>query len=331
MVLLLEPLNDLQLKEVAERFGFSLDNMEEEYGYVPQIFIFGDKGVGKTSFSFLLPGTKLVLSYDGNAKINKKKFVEIDPINKELIKIYDLKDPTDPKSGDATMSENIVNIGERIVEQTRFIISNYHPDWVVFDGVDELSQYCELYMRKSQGLKAFEGTANRNVWKERNFFLNQLVELAKANTRCGVAYVGFERIVDVDANGEIRRIAMPSWAAKIKSSTNIVVYVKRKIVDGVKRFYADVVSSKDDNILVDGKTYEFTGYVPIVNPLGTKEIPKVIEQPKVIIEAPKQPNNISMVSNNATNTQEPVKQTKPKNLFDDEEEVKSPSNGLFGD
>ena len=248
-----------------------------------------------------------------------------------MIKIYDLKDPTNPKNSGSTISESIVDIGERIVEQTRFIIANHNPDWIIFDGVDDLSQYCELYMRKSQGLKAFEGTANRNVWKERNFFLNQIVELAKANARCGVAYVGFERIVDVDSNGEIRKIAMPSWAAKIKSSTNVVVYVKRKIINGEKRFFIDVLSSKDDNILVDGQTYEFTNYTPNVNPLSMNQIPKVVEVPSKPVNIEKKIEEQKLPATaEPNNIQQPQQNTQKKSLFDDDE-PENKTDGLFGD
>ena len=115
-----------------------------------------------------------------------------------------------------------------------------------------------------------------DVCKERNAYINQLVNLAVTKARLGVIYTGFERIIELDDFGEITKITMPAWVARIKDATDFVIYARKKMVSGEEGetnsvFYATVMTSKDNAVLIDGKTYDTTDYKPIINPLGVEQ------------------------------------------------------------
>ena len=270
----------MALEELAKKYGFKLQGTNDDYYFKPTFTNWGDKGVGKTSFAFsAFAGTIVALSYDGKSRIIKKKFVDLDPKNKDRIIVEDLTIPDYNDDSISIAPEFILDTGELVVEQTRYILANYKPDWFLFDGEDLLVQHCEMYMRKRQGIMPFEGFKNLNLWKERNAYIRQLHRLAQRNARVGVIYNTTYQIEEVDRAGETKKIEKPKWADLVMYETDFAfhIFTAHDSKTGRERFYARVTTTKYDSILPYGKLFDVTDYPVLFTP--TMFLPNAINNP----------------------------------------------------
>ena len=261
----------MALEELAKKYGFRLQsNNKDDYYFKPTFVNWGGKGVGKTSFAYgSFTGTIVVLSYDGKSRIIKKKFVDMDPKNEERIIVEDLTIPDFDDTSVSVAPEFILDMGENIVEHTRYILANYKPDWFLIDGEDLLVQHCEMYMRKRQGLSPFEGFKNTNLWKERNAFVRQLHRMGLKNAKVGVIYNTTYQIEEVERQGEIKRIETPKWVDIVMYEADFAfhIFTATDPKSGREHFFAKVSTTKYDKIFPYGKIYDVTDYPVLVTPM----------------------------------------------------------------
>lgn len=267
----------MELEEIAKKYGFKLQkDTKDDYSFKPVFTIWGDKGVGKTSFAFTFPGTIVAISYDGKTRIIKKKFVDMDPKNEERITVEDLSVPQAIVNNPVS-SMYILDLGEEIVEHTRFILSNYKPDWFLFDGMDYLVQHCEMYMRKGETkedgtpLGPFDGISNRNLWKKRNAYLRQLFRLGQKNANIGIMNTAYQTFVDVNEDdGTSKKIKTPKWSDIVMYETDFAFNIGTSFESrsGTTKFYTRVSTTKYDKIFQYGRVDDVTGYPTIINPLA---------------------------------------------------------------
>ncbi len=261
----------MALEELAKKYGFRLQgNKKDDYFFKPTFVNWGGKGVGKTSFAYgSFAGTIVVLSYDGKSRIIKKKFVDMNPENEDRIIVEDLTIPDFDDTSISVAPEFILDMGENIVEHTRYILANYKPDWFLIDGEDLLVQHCEMYMRKRQGLSPFEGIKNINLWKERNAFVRQLHRMGLKNAKVGMIYNTTYQIEEVERQGEIKRIEMPKWVDIVMYEADFAfhIFTATDPKTGKEHFFAKVSTTKYDKIFPYGKIYDVTDYPVLVTPM----------------------------------------------------------------
>ena len=224
--------------------------------------IYGGKGDGKTSAAFAFPGNIACLSYDRKSLQPKKFLYSNDP----RIRVYDaikfLDDDPD-KLLDSCYKTYLYNI---------FLLENIakdKPDWVVIDGLEIYSEIGEMVMRKRNGLKAFQGVANMNVWKDRKLLLKNLHIKAMNACKKGVIYTTYSTEEQVVRDGVIiESKKVPKYVGIVMYETDYVLRAEGEQTKDGKKFYLYVASSKNNNRLKDGSRFDITGKMM---PLGEVE------------------------------------------------------------
>lgn len=214
--------------------------------------IFGGKGDGKTSAAFAFPGEIACLSYDRKS-LQPKKFLYS---NDSRIRVYDaikfLDDDPD-KLLDSCYKTYLYNIF--LLEQ----IAKQQPDWVVIDGLEIYSEIGEMVMRKRNGLKAFQGISNMNVWKDRKLLLKNLHLKAMAAARKGVIYTTYSREEQIVRDGVIMESKkVPKYVGIVMYETDYVLRAESEQTRDGKRFFLVVASSKNNSRLKDGARFDIT-------------------------------------------------------------------------
>lgn len=216
----------------------------------------GEKGAGKTYAVFLVTtgriggfpaGKTVVISFDNKTKITKEQHFPNDDITVYDGKRYYREDPSlCTKSGVMTY---------KYIQKLLESYKSNQPDWIVFDGFTVMAMILEMAMRYKHGLQPSEGVANRNVWKDRGRFVQDLHNLASRITKYGIAYITYsEKNEIVEAGTTISRTDVPKYIDIVMQETDVVLHsTKAKGKDG-NLFYLRVESTKYKNYLnIDGK------------------------------------------------------------------------------
>lgn len=214
------------------------------------------KGDGKTTFAYnekYFPGTVLVLSFDRKS-LRPAKLYEYP----ERIKVFDaIKFLSYEK-------DNFIESNEKTFRYLKWLIEHkfkeLEPDWIVFDETETMTQIAEMVMRGRNKLNPFQGTANRNVWKERKLLLKELHVPALKLAKKGIIYTMYlEKDEIIDEGTLMTKSDIPKWTGIIMTETDIVIKVLRKVdkKTGVG-FFAEVLTSKDNDIMKDGSIIDIT-------------------------------------------------------------------------
>lgn len=258
----------------------------------------GEKGAGKTYGVFLIttgrmggfPGGKTnVISFDNKTKITKEQFFNSDDITVWNGKEHYREDPAlCTKSG--MISYKYI---QKLIESWK----TSPPDWIVFDGFTIMALILEMAMRFKHGLQPSEGIANRNVWKDRARFVQDLHNLACKVAKYGVAYTTYsEKNEIVEAGTTISKTDIPKYIDVVMQETDVVLHTtKAKGKDG-DLFYLRVESTKyktyvdadgkpipyvKDITLEQGRTFNITRMAELIQ---KKQIPHVKTETELKIE-----------------------------------------------
>lgn len=201
--------------------------------------IYGLKGSGKTYSALSTPGKIACLSFDKKSlPIKQYSFG-----NDNRIKIYDaiaLMDYSSPEkwteSADLTFRRLNLLISK---------IAEWKPDWIVIDGSEILQQICEMTMRYRNNLMAFQGVANRNLWKERRLYIRQVHDKCFDASKRGVIYTTYTSKDEIVREGEfVTKDDVPKWVDCIMWQTDTVIRVRSVQEKSGRKFYATIESSK---------------------------------------------------------------------------------------
>src|SRR3990167_2353216 len=147
---------------------------EEEQTQDPRLIltVYGDKGVGKTTFALGVQGKKYVISMDGKSLRIKQEVYGSDP---NIVVLDGIKHLSHDQA-------KFVESGKRTFDYVMFLVSEIgkkgDADWIMFDGAETVEEACEMVMRYDNKLGPFEGFANFNLWKTRKLLLRMLHDAA---------------------------------------------------------------------------------------------------------------------------------------------------------
>lgn len=134
------------------------------------------------------------------------------------------------------------------------------PDWILIDGLEKLSNVCEMTMRYERGYKPYQGISNLNDWKYRNDMMHELHQLCVKIAKKGVVYTTYSKVEEVIVDGQVvQRKEIPKWFGTVLEETDITL----KTIVGMDNesntiFKVKVENSKKDNVMQTGKIYLVT-------------------------------------------------------------------------
>jgi hypothetical protein len=281
-------------------------------GYIPIIFVYGGKGVGKTTAVLTMPGTIDCISYDGMSMDIKYQLVKTDPTVEDRIKVFNIGVLELLQENEITNSDVVLEHGVRGYDYTKAIVSESKADWIVFDGVDYLVNYAEMKMRKENNFQPYEGFKNLNLWKYRNQLLRSILTLATQKANCGVILIGWEETTQYDEEGKTKNEKAPKWTDIFKTASSIVAHITQYNVPSqqVHLHYYFIDSSKNEDLFKTAERVEISNKRPlitiekynyllqrngkeIVQPIKPVEPPQPVEAPKPA-EKPSEPEKGKM-------------------------------------
>jgi len=215
--------------------------------------IYAGKGEGKTVLAMSHPGKVAVLSFDRQALPVKKNHYN----NDSRLQVYDAIMHYNKASADLLLSSSDKTY--RFVNAILDLLEKNPPDVIILDGSEILHVICEMTMRYRNNLQPFQGITNRNLWKERNMYVDQVflrsLKIAKQTVIC-TAYIDKDEIIK---EGEfVTKDDVPKWVGTIMTDTRVVIRVKPNVKQGIQKFYAWIQSSKDPRYKT-GSVVDITG------------------------------------------------------------------------
>jgi len=238
--------------KIEEKENF---NFEESPIYPQEIYtIYGMKGEGKTSLAFTFPGAKAVLSFDRKSILTKQNLFP----NSKDIRVYDAIKYLDEDP------EKFVESSMKTYKYCLFLLENIAKekvDWVIVDGLEIFTRIAEMVMRYKHSLSAFQGIPNLNIWKERRLVIRNLHKKCLDASKKGVIYTTYcAKDEIVDEGTLVTKKDVPNWQDIIMEQTDAVIRVFGKQEKEGKRFFAEIVTSKNDKKLKTGKIVDVTGF-----------------------------------------------------------------------
>lgn len=235
-------------------FDFDFDDAEDD-GEKKEIWtVYGHKNNGKTTISYGIPhkGDKiLVLSFD--RKSTRPKDAEYIVAGNVTISVKDAIKYLD-KSNDQKYVESAIKTHAfilAIIEQSK---AKYNPDWILFDGTEVMSGLMELVMRGRNNLKAYQGVANRSLWRERRQYIDDIHNKASQVAKKGIIYTMYSQKDEViDQDGTVmKKVDIPKWIGSVMEETDVVVHAEVKFENNKNIYYARVEGSKIPTKYPDG-------------------------------------------------------------------------------
>ena len=200
------------------------------------ITIYGRKGDGKTTLAFSFPGTIACLTFD-----NKSQAIKDFAKQSDRITVYDAVRYLDKWTPDAWLSSSETN--------WRYInhLIDHMPeaDWVIVDGGEIFHTMAEMVMRYRNNLMPFQGISNRNVWKERKMYIDQLFRKCLAKSKKGIIWTSYIDKDEIVKDGEfIAKQDVPKWVDSVLYETDVVIKVEVVHDKSGQKFFANIESSK---------------------------------------------------------------------------------------
>jgi len=255
--------DDAVQEKKAPEFSF-----EEEKGSNKNIFVvYGKKGEGKTTVAFSIPGKKIVLSFDNKSILVRENYFDNDP----NIKVYDATKYLSLHPDKFTQSSNTtIKYLEALLES----VKDDDIDYIVIDGYEIFTSIAEMSMRYRQGIKPYAGIANLNVWKERHGIIRSIHDAAFRIAKKGLIYTTYIKEQELIHEGQvISRKEFPKWGETVLWVSDIILYAYSEGTKEGRKFYAEVVSSKRDKLLLTGTILDMTGIKDIR--IAKKQTPKM--------------------------------------------------------
>lgn len=210
------------------------------------VAIHGEKGSGKTTAGYIITSGRIggfpagkthVISFDNKSKITADQFFPNDGIVVWNGKKEYREDPSlCTKSG---------MISYKYIQKLIQSWKDSPPDWIIFDGFTIMAVILEMAMRFKHNLQPSEGIANRNVWKDRARFVQDLHNLATKTANYGVMYTTYsEKNEIVDAGTVVSKTDVPKYIDVVMQETDVVLHATKAMGKDGDLFYLRVESTK---------------------------------------------------------------------------------------
>jgi len=245
-------------KSLEEQLGLEKPDelvVEEETATDKEVYaIAGEKGMGKTYLAFGFPGKKVCIALDNKSVIVKNNDFKNDPniIVYSGTKYYH----TQKKSMITKSAANTFIYLNKILDT----IERNSVDWIIIDNFEQLSRIAEFCARFYNKLPPFAGTGSVGwkLWDERNYYLNTIYNRCFNLARKGVIYTLYMKTEDtLVVDGQvIEKKEQPKWIQQVLYETDIALKVWRE--DGKRKYIVEVLTSKDDKKLPNGKKFDIT-------------------------------------------------------------------------
>ncbi len=208
----------------------------------PVIVVYGKKGHGKTHLPYTLDGTFSVLCFDEKSQIIAEKFKEKD------LTVYNCVRYLDKSSADQWV-ESSYKSWRYISKILDKIEAEDKTDWMMVDAGEIAHTMFEMVMRYHNDLRAFQGIANKNVWKHRRMLIDQLLTRCVRIAKKGVIWTAYTKDEEIIEDGDyVAKSEAPKWIDAVLYRTDTVIRVSRRTTKNGQRFYATVESSKWDKV-----------------------------------------------------------------------------------
>ena len=231
--------------EELKNYGIDVNNLTEER-YKPVVLIYGKKGSGKTTSLLAFPGSILALSFDGQTAIIKEM------LGREDVRVFDI-------AGAVSHLEPLLQ-GVEAINLAKHILTHNKADWVLLDGIEMLNMFAERKMRYNNQLTLSQGFKERNIWKERNAYIDQIHNLSVKNSEIGVLYTTFETVQEEGAEDEVKNEIVPKYVSRMMWASNIVLHIVAKHREGKNSYFVHVDSDKGNMLFKTGDTINVTNY-----------------------------------------------------------------------
>jgi hypothetical protein len=239
------------------------------------VMIYGYKGEGKTSLGQTFGESQIALSFD-----QKTEQVRQHSKYKDNILVFDGTRYLDKSSPDVWLESSerswryinklldripdvdVAKDASPLVIKTDGAYREYvsgNPDWVMIDAGEVFETVAEMVMRSRNSIQAFEGFANKNLWKERRMYIDQLLRKCLRKAAKGVIWTSYVQKDEIVENGEFMvKKDVPKWIDAVLRETDVVIRVERATGKVGQSFFATVESSKWDKI-PESRKVDITG------------------------------------------------------------------------
>ena len=260
----------IQEEEVDED-PIDFDNIEVDINAEDKItfFIYGAKNDGKTvcGYSLMDKGdTALVISIDNQSHHALREV----PYLREKIESGDIAVTVvnGTRYYDKSSQAIMLRTAQKTLDYILGVLNEYktgnktingkRPDWVIIDGTERLNGICEMVMRKNNGVRAYDGISNFNLWKERNQYIDDIHTKSFNLCTKGVIYTSYTTIKEIINNSTVvKSKELPKWVGQIMEETNVQIFVEADR-EGIKPiYYAKISGSKRQSLYPDG-LYDIT-------------------------------------------------------------------------
>jgi len=215
---------------------FSISPVEPKKSLV--IMFYSNKGDGKTTLALSLPGKIEALSFDNMTKDIHDTMYNNDP----RITVWDALQEYDLSSEEAWLKSSVISL--RYIDALLDEIEKRKPDWILIDGVDKFIKMAEMAMRYNNNFSIIDGVSWQ-YWKYRRLYIRQLHMKALRIASHGLLYTAYVRTEEKKQGDRVTDTEEhPKWVDVIEEESKVVIRVKTRQFEDVRRFYAIVDSSK---------------------------------------------------------------------------------------
>lgn len=230
-----------------EKFDVSPD----EGGRGKAFMVYGDKGEAKTGLSLSFPGKIYAISFDRKTRDVWEEMYNKDP----RIIVADAQRYMDYSSPEAWLVSSDISL--QFIDALLDEAKAFEPDWILIDGTGEYIKMAEMTMRYRNSLGPYQGVP-WTYWKERRLYIKQLHNKALGIAKFGIIYTAYVGIREtIEGEKIVKTKEQPKWIDVIEEQTDVVIRVRAKQFDDIRRFYATVESSKWKPIKT-GRTVDIT-------------------------------------------------------------------------
>jgi len=132
------------------------------------------------------------------------------------------------------------------------VIAPLDPDYIIVDGAGRLSWITEYTMRYRNNKSHIDGLKNRNLWKERNDYIDHIFDRVVDYSVVSPLFTLFFKMQQIkDKEEGITYEKQPAWVDRIKEESNMVIELEDELVKGKRMWFGHCQSPKESGWRTD--------------------------------------------------------------------------------